>query len=275
MQYGGGYKGGGLPTGGGFGASTLRGGSSGSFGSGNFRPTTTSQPIYNPPNYGAPGGSSAPDNRNYPSTRRVPSSSTSTPIPGNNPNVPDLSKCPKFNEKYANEEQEKFWNIVRTKGVETSNKKCRYVLINPTNPNSRSNVYARFVSGSPYEFALVDTTSPLGERQLYDGITPGTNRLWEAKSTLDNQVGDVRFLYNTGKTNFDSLNKTGQRRYNKIIDDTQQARRSLNLALKCGFTFKYAVNSKEYQRFLNFEIEEFPRQIKVLHIPRPGLELIP
>jgi RHS repeat-associated protein len=259
---GSGYRG----SGNGFGVNTLRGGGSAGS-SGNFRPTSPYTPSVDPRSRYQPSDRGTP---NY----GVPSNSTSTPIPGNNPNVPDASKCPKFNEEYANKEQEKFWNIVRTKGIQTKNKKCKYVYINPTNPNSRSNVYARFASGSPYEFALADTTSPLGERQLYDGITPGTNRLWEAKSTLDNQVGDVRFLYNTGKTNFDSLNKTGQRRYNKIIDDTQQARRSLNLALKCGFTFKYAVNSKEYQRFLNFENEEFPRQIKVLHIPRPGLELI-
>ena len=50
--------------------------------------------------------------------------------------------------------------------------------------------------------------------------------------------------------------------------------RFLNLALKCGFAFKYAVNSKKYQRFLNFEHQEFPRQVKVLHIPLPGIELI-
>jgi RHS repeat-associated protein len=197
----------------------------------------------------------------------------STPIPGNNPNVPNPTKCPKFNEEYANKNQEPFWNIVRTKGVQTNNKKCKYVYINPTNPNSRSNVYARFASGSPYEFALIDIRT--GERQLYDGITPGTNRLWETKATLDNQVGDVRFLYKTGKNNFNSLNKRGQSRYTKIVDDTEQAKRYLSLALNCGFTFKYGVNSKKYQHFLNFENQDFPRQVKVLHIPRPGLELIP
>jgi hypothetical protein len=198
----------------------------------------------------------------------------STPIPGNNPNIPNPNTCIKFTERESQMEI-KFWNDVLIQGDLTHNKKCRYAYVIPQNPNSRASLYARFVSNSPDEFALINIST--GEHQIYDGATPGTNQLWEAKSTLDNQVSRLRDIYNRGKANISSLTSRSEiRTYNKLTQgNPQQAVKSLKLAQECGFAFKYAVNSRSFKRFVDREVVEFPSTVKIIHKPLPGLELIP
>ena len=141
----------------------------------------------------------------------------------------------------------------------TKNKKCKYIYIIKDNPSSRSSQYAQFVSGSQYEFALVDLQT--GNGQIYDGITPGTKTVWEAKAYLEQQALNLRSTYrNTG----------GTTTTNRIV---RQANNSVFLADKCGFNFKYASNSKVFKNFVKQDLTGFPK-INVLYRPLPGLENI-
>jgi RHS repeat-associated protein len=246
------------------GGGPLRGGgppSGVNFGRGNSRPTSPYTPSVDPRYRYQPSDRGTP---NY----GVPSNSTPTPIPRNNPDVPDPNTCIKFKDS-----ERKLADKVELSGNETKNKKCKYAYILRSDYDTRASVYSIYVSKSVYEFAVISKKT--GEIQLYDGITPGTTNVWEAKSTADSEVGALRSIYQRGKTNQDSLSDKERGRYKSLTERTpKQLKRSARLAKECGFNFQYASRSQQYKEFLENEVTEYPKNIvNIQHIPLPALDI--
>jgi RHS repeat-associated protein len=246
-----------LPSGRGFGT--------GGFGDGLNRGTGGQNPRYSPGNY--PRSRYQPSDlgpRNY----GVPSNANPTPTPSNNPDIPSPNNCVVFKEN-----ERKLDDKIEEQGKLTKNRKCKYAYILRSDYDTRASVYSTYVSKSVYEFAVFSKTT--GKVQRYDGITPGTFDVWEAKSNNDNEAEALRNIYRRGKSNLNSLNDDETRKFNKMTGQTiRQVNRSIDTAKECGFNFKYAVRSQEYKKFLEQDFAEFPKnRVKIQYIPLPGLDI--
>jgi RHS repeat-associated protein len=191
------------------------------------------------------------------------------------PDIPNPNKCVIL-EEYTSELKEKIVN----QGNTTKNKKCKYAYILPNNTLSRGSQYARYVSRSIYEFGVVDLET--GNYTIYDGITPNTMNVWEAKSYLESEAIRVRSVHQRSFGGIRNFNDAEKKIYNKSIPRLpEQANRSVEVAKKCGFNLNYAVNSKNLKQFVQEDLQNFPRRgleefpkINVLYKPMPGIENI-
>jgi RHS repeat-associated protein len=182
--------------------------------------------------------------------------------------VPNPNTCVITSEK---ENIKRIAAEVIAKGNKTRNRQCKYGYVPKADPLSRSSQYEQFVSGSQYEFAVVDLKT--GEAQLYDGITPGTKNVWEAKAYLEQQALELRSIYRRGSVNTSLLSDKEMKQFLKVPRIEEQANRSMRVADKCGFNLKYASNSKVFKNFVQQDLTGFPR-ISVLYRPMPGIESI-
>jgi RHS repeat-associated protein len=243
---------GGLPNGRGFGVNTL--GGSGSAGSGNFG---VGSPVRINPTVANPGSSRSLIQN---SSNMLPSNVT-TFTPGNNPDVPNPNTCVKVKEANALVDIERLGN-------KTKDKRCIYGYVIPKDPSSRGSVYARKVSGSSLEFGVVDLKS--GEGFVFDGISPGTKTVWEAKSYSEEDASTLRSIYRRGSRNISNLSEKELEKFNSIDRISRQARRAERVSKACKFNFKYASNSKVFKSFVQKDLSEYPNnfpKINVLYKP--------
>ncbi len=203
------------------------GGGGGAIPNGRYNPGFDPRYRYQPSDLGTP---------NY----GVPSNSTSTPIPGNNPTV--------FNPNQPCENQDKAKNRVAKDGL-TNDKGCKYLTILRGN-DSRSSQFEQFVTKSPT--SIVVYSPRLKEAQIFDGQTPGTNYIWEIKSQNTSEAEALRKIY-SDRARIQAITdprNDEKKKLAKIDTYIGQKNKSKRIADNCGYKFRVGVRSEAMQSFL-------------------------
>jgi len=113
--------------------------------------------------------------------------------------------------------------------------------------NTQSSFYMTQVSGSPYDYLVVGRD---GSSKFYDGRTPGTRNLWEAKHKYG-------FIFSK-KSDWSDL----------IAEMDREAVFSVRLARNCLFNLTYAFSNKAVGEFFDKRWRSYNKQYNVSIFPR-------